>query len=98
MNDCDPMVPPADLTSELKLDVSLPNQSATFWLFWSEVDVELRYEAIDNGVATYGLCNYGGISAMDEEATHCGAYLFEERLDYCILLFDLGQEVFPFAR
>jgi len=60
--------------------------------------VELRYDAIDNGVATYGSCNYGDSSVKDGEINHRGAYLFEERLDYCILLFDLGQEVFPFAR
>ena len=60
--------------------------------------MELRYEAIDNGVARYGLCNYRDLSARDMEAEHRGAYLFEERLDNCILLFDLGQEVFPFAR
>ena len=60
--------------------------------------MELRYEAIDNGVATYGLCNYGDLLVRDKEVVHREAYLFEERLDYCILLFDLSQEVLPFAR
>lgn len=97
VNDCDARVPPADLTSELKLAISLSNQSTTLWLFWSEGDVELRYAAIDNGVATYGLCNYGYLSSKDGETEYRRTHLFEERLDYCILLFDLSQEVFPFT-
>ena len=97
VKDCDPMVP-ADLTSVLKLAFSLPNQSTTLWLFWSEGDVELWNESIDNGVATYGLCNYGDSSMNDGGAEYHQTYLFEERLDYSILLFDLSKEVFPFAR
>jgi len=60
--------------------------------------VELRYAAMDNGVATYGLCNYGGSSSKDGEVRCHRIYLFEERLDYCILLLDLGQEVLSFTR
>jgi len=60
--------------------------------------VELRYAAMDSGVATYGLCNCRGSSSRDGEVNCHRTYLFEERLDYCILLLDLGQEVFSFTR
>ena len=46
---------PPDAPADCTLACSRSSHASTFWLFWSVGDVAIRYDAIDIGVARYGL-------------------------------------------